>query len=180
MWHPITLDTVWHPITLDTVWHPITLDTVWHPITLDTVWHPIRLTRCDIPLHLTRCDIPLDCHGVTSHYTWHGVTSHYTWLSISTAVWTPNIVKFEKSLCARHRCMWSGGINPRFLNRAVDGGEWSTVHPGRLSSRKSLHITLSLRSLIAYRANLNSLKKKNLFYGCQKSNHGSPVVKPLP
>ena len=131
-------------------------------------------------IRLTWCDIPLDWHGVTSHYTWHGVTSHYTWLSISTAVWTPNIVKFEKSLCARHRCMWSGGINPRFLNRAVDGGEWSTVHPGRLSSRKSLHITLSLRSLIAYRANLNSLKKKNLFYGCQKSNHGSPVVKPLP
>jgi hypothetical protein len=65
--------------------------------------------------------------------------------------------------------MGSGGIAPQFLVSAVNGGEWSASHPGRLPPEERAPGAHWLGGCVGLRAGLDSMEKRKHLLPCARN-----------
>jgi hypothetical protein len=70
----------------------------------------------------------------------------------------------------------SGGIAPRIVTSALDGGEWSASRPGRFTPRKRAPGIHWIGGWVGPRAVLDAVVKRKIPSPCQDSN---PIVQPV-
>jgi hypothetical protein len=73
----------------------------------------------------------------------------------------------------------SGGIAPRTLTSARDGGEWSASRPGRFTPRKRAPCTHWIGGWVGLRAVLDAVGKRKIPSPRRESNPRTPIVKPV-
>jgi hypothetical protein len=71
----------------------------------------------------------------------------------------------------------SGGIDPRFLTSALDGGEWSASRPCRFTSGERAPGTYWVGGWVGPRAAFDSVEKRKIVH-CLESNPGRPARSP--
>jgi hypothetical protein len=73
----------------------------------------------------------------------------------------------------------SGGIAPRTLTSAIDGGEWSASRPGRFTPRERAPGTHWIGVWVSPRAVLDAVVKKKIPSPLRESNPTTPIVQPV-
>jgi hypothetical protein len=69
----------------------------------------------------------------------------------------------------------SGGIAPRILDSALDGGEWSASRPGRFTPMGRAPGTHWIGGWVGPRAGLDAVVKRKIPSPCQDSNPDHPA-----
>jgi hypothetical protein len=85
----------------------------------------------------------------------------------------------SQSLTAMKTYWGSGGIAPRILTSALDGGEWSASSPGRFTPREGAPLTHRLGGLVGLRAVLDAVMKRKIPSPCRESSSRTLIVQPV-
>jgi hypothetical protein len=93
-------------------------------------------------------------------------------------------IKVKLTLCStKHHAMktyWgSGGIAPRILTLALNGGEWSASRFGRFTPRERTLATHWIGGWVGFRAVLDTVVKRKIPNPLRKLNPRTPIVQPV-
>jgi hypothetical protein len=106
-------------------------------------------------------------------WTWHALINQikpeFYKVKVKLSLWLIN-----SALC--HEDVWgSGCIAPPFLTLALDGGEWSTLHPSRFTPGEIASSAYWKKGRMDPRASLNTVQMRKIL-PCWESN---PAVQPI-